>query len=71
MFEDGFYTVRGETIPVDAAFAYNVTFKKFPSFTKAIIKLIYLKVNSPPVFHPAKLMNGYFLDNSNPGLYLY
>ena len=36
--EDGFYTARGEKLPVDAVTEYNFKFKNLPGFVKAIIK---------------------------------
>ncbi|MCX6306508.1 MAG: NADH:flavin oxidoreductase [Bacteroidetes bacterium] len=39
VFEDGLYTVRGEKIPVDAAFKYNFRYKSLPGIVHGIAKL--------------------------------
>ncbi|HOY33051.1 MAG TPA: NADH:flavin oxidoreductase [Bacteroidales bacterium] len=38
--EDGLYTVRGDILPVDAAFRYNFRYKSYPKIVKGLAKQI-------------------------------
>ena len=38
MIEDGFYTFRGETLPIDPAMEYTFKYKNLPNFIKIISK---------------------------------
>jgi 2,4-dienoyl-CoA reductase-like NADH-dependent reductase (Old Yellow Enzyme family) len=40
VMEDGFYAARGPQIPIDALFAYNAIFKKFPKMTKPVVQFV-------------------------------
>jgi 2,4-dienoyl-CoA reductase-like NADH-dependent reductase (Old Yellow Enzyme family) len=46
--EDGFYTLRGEKVPVEALFAYHFKFKDLPPIIKAMIKP-FADIVKPPV----------------------
>lgn len=37
VFEDGFFTMRGEKLPAEAAMTHNFKYKKLPSFVKTIM----------------------------------
>ncbi|MEI6684051.1 MAG: NADH:flavin oxidoreductase [Bacteroidota bacterium] len=40
VFEDGLYTVRGDTLPVEAAFRHNFRYKSYPGIVKSIAKRV-------------------------------
>jgi 2,4-dienoyl-CoA reductase-like NADH-dependent reductase (Old Yellow Enzyme family) len=40
VYDDGLCTIRGEKLPIDAAFKYSFQYKNFPSVIKSIAKLI-------------------------------
>jgi len=40
VYDDGLCTVRGEKLPIDAAFKYSFRYQKFPPLMKAIARLI-------------------------------
>jgi 2,4-dienoyl-CoA reductase-like NADH-dependent reductase (Old Yellow Enzyme family) len=40
VYEDGLYTIRGDKIPVEAAFRYNYNYKKYPSIAGTFAKLM-------------------------------
>ena len=48
VIEDGFHTLRGEKIPVEALFAYHFKFKDLPPIIKAMIKP-FADIVKPPV----------------------
>jgi 2,4-dienoyl-CoA reductase-like NADH-dependent reductase (Old Yellow Enzyme family) len=48
VIEDGFYTIRGESLPLDALFAYHFKFKTLPSFIKAMMRP-FANIVMPPV----------------------
>jgi 2,4-dienoyl-CoA reductase-like NADH-dependent reductase (Old Yellow Enzyme family) len=48
VIEDGFFTVRGESLPLDALFAYHFKFKSLPSFIKAMMRP-FANIVMPPV----------------------
>ena len=48
VIEDGFYTVRGESLPLDALFTYHFKFKALPSFIKAMMRP-FANIVMPPV----------------------
>jgi len=40
VYDDGLCTIRGEKLPIDAAFKYGFQYKELPAFIKSIAKLI-------------------------------